>query len=279
MAEFLPPAVTIGDNPPERLPERYLGFGPEGSGKTQAWLSIANMCHQVGSPAKFYVADSDAAVKRSMSNTFSHLNNVIVYDINEFRDYLTFAQTIMPEVKEGDWAVVDTASAGYELVQEYFFEARYGMSRQELEWERLFDSNWKEGKPLVEPEDWINIRNGFLNWWVRMMVRQISVKNNVNLFATAEAKQVFEHFDGKAKDKSTWLTYKELGFRPAGHQSMPHKVNTVAMHRRMANGFWINPTKDRERPGKTTDELLAHMKINDFAVDYLMGRCGWEVVG
>lgn len=278
MSRFVPPETFIGGVSQGRLPERQLIYGTEGSGKTFAWLTVAKMCHDLGDPAQFWVADSDAAVPRSMSNTFSELTNVHVTDILQFRDYMEWTVARMEDASPGDYLVVDTASAGYELAQEYFFEAKYKMSRTELELERMFDPTWKSGAPLIEPEDWVAIRNMFLNWWTRLVVQKISVAKGVHVIATAEAKQLMEHHEKKKKDKSNLIDYSELGYRPAGHQSLPHKVHTVAMMRRIGTGFYWNPVKDRERPNRGMDDMLKHMKIENYAIDYLMGRCGWEVV-
>ncbi len=278
MARFVPPPTIIGGVNKGRLPERSLLFGTAGSGKTTAWLTIADMCKKVGDPATFYVADSDDGVLRSMSGRYAHLDNVVVEDVMDFRGQMKWAVGMQSTAKEGDFVIVDTASSAYEWAQEYYFEKKYKMSRTELELERMFDADRKEGAPLIEAEDWVAIRNMFLNWWQRQVVYKISVANSVHVIATAEAKQLMEHFEKKKADKSDLIDYKDLKYRPAGHQSLPHKVHTVAMMRRVGTGFWFNPVKDRDRPGRSMDDLLKQMKVTDYATDYLLNRCGWTVI-
>ncbi len=278
MPSFLPPEIIVGEVSHGRIPERMLMFGSEGSGKTHNWLTIADMCANIGSDQQFYVADTDFAVPRSMSNRFSHLTNVNVTDVTDFKQYVLWAQSLKETVTPGDFVIADMGGHAYHFAQEHYFESKYGMSRSEVEWERLFDRADDDRGPLVEPEDWINIRNGFNNLWNRMIIRDIVVARGASLFATAETKDILKHFDGQAKDKTVWLTYKDLGFKPDAHKTLLHKSQTVAMCRRLNNGFWLNPVKDRERPGKTVDELLTHLKVEDFAIDFLMGRAGWEIV-
>ena len=272
---LVPPDYIIGDVNYGVEPERILLYGPEGSGKTQAWLTIADLALTAGSGETFYVADSDAGVKRSMMRDFAHLTNVQLTTIAEFRDYKTWSRGLKDTIKPGDWVVSDTASAGYEKAQDLFFEAKYGKSRDEVEFERMLDKAYNNKKgPLIEPEDWVMIRNLFLGWWVNDVVLGLSVKGGAHLFATAEPKQIFDHFEnptGKSKpDKSDWLSYGELGLRPDGHRSLPHKVHTVGLMKRSARSYWFTPTKDRQRPTE-------HMEVKNFAVDYLIQRAGWTI--
>lgn len=276
------PSVTIGGVDHGVVPERFLSYGPEYSGKTQCWLSVALLAQQVGGDETFWVADSDSGVLRSMSRDFTELTNVSLTNVIDFNDYKKWARGLRDVVRPGDWVVSDTASTAYEKAQGLFFKMKYGVTRQELEFERMFDSTRKAGSPLIEPDEWVAIRDAFLNWWEIDIVAELSLRRSCHVFATAEAKQIFDHFenprkDGHKKDKSAWLDYGDLGFRPDGHKSLPHKVSTVFFMKRGydsakdESAWWLTPTKDRQR-------VLKPLKLeNGFAVDYLLGRAGWVV--
>lgn len=266
-----PPPYVIGGETHEFLPERILGFGPPAAGKTQAWLSIADLYQQVGDPATFWVADADSAVLRSMSGTFSHLTNVDVTGVHEFREYAEWADRIAKsgEVRPGDWVVIDTASSAYTEAQDFYLKKRYGMDRVTYELEKMFDDDHKG--PPIDPADWVMIRNLFLNWWERMIVRALSEVSEVNIFATAEAKQIMEHHEKKRDDKSDLIDYGPMGYRPDGHRSLPHKVHTVGMMKRTATKYFYVPVKDRQRS-------LSNVELSpSFAVAYLLQVAGWGV--
>lgn len=271
MGRMIPPPYTIGDKTYDFLPERILGYGSYDAGKTQAWLSIADLYQSVGDPAQFWVADADSAVIRSMSDEFAHLRNVHVTDIHEFRDYAVWAKNLASsgEVNRGDWVVCDTASSAYGEATDYYLQRRYGMNRAEYELEKMFDEDHKG--PPIEPSDWVMIRTIFLNWWEGMIVRDLSEKLLVNVFATAEGKQIMEHFEQKRKDKSELIDFGEVGFRPDGHRSLPHKVHTVGMMKRTASKYFFVPIKDRQRPKKAVEMSPS------FAVAYLLQVAGWTV--
>lgn len=275
MPKLQPPSINVGGKE-HRIPERILLYGNEGVGKTQTYLDIAALLAQVGDDAQLHVADADAgAVLRSMSGEkYRDLANVNVTDISDFPDYPNWARTVSENCKPGDWAIVDTASSGYHKAQDYYIFTKYGMTRAELEFERILDTSRGNG-PLIEPEDWIMIRSLFLNWWERHIITELSEKRGLNILATAEAKMVHEHFEKKSNDNSTLMDYGGLKFRPDGHKSLAHKVHTVAFLKRTGADaskakHWFIPTKDRQRETK-------NLEITDFAVDYLMGRAGWVV--
>lgn len=263
-----PPSITIGGVEKPWQPERILSYGGYGAGKTQQWLSIADLAQSAGGDEHFYVADADSAVIRSMCGDFSHLTNVTVTPMTHFRDYAQWAYDLQKMVKPGDWVVPDTSSSAYGEAIDYFLKKKYGSSRADFELEKMLDPDHKG--PPIEPSDWVMIRSLFLNWWENMVVRELSDKLRCHVFTTAEAKQMMEHYEKKRNDKSDLIDYGEIGFRPDGHRSLPHKVHTVGFSQRSATKWFFTPVKDRQRPLKT-------ITVNNFAVDYLMQVAGWTV--
>jgi hypothetical protein len=276
--DLIQAGINVGSDP-----ERILIFGPAGGGKTEAWLTIADLMQKLGSGEHFYVADTDQAVRRSMS-AFGHLENVTVTQCNDFRAYKTWARETRDVVNPGDWVVTDTASTGYEQAQRMFFDKKYGMTRDELEFERAFSDAYANRKgPLIEPDDWIMIRNAFLGLWEHDIVLELSTKRGAHLFATAEPKQIFDHFEnpqGRPKaDNSAWLDYGQIGLRPDGHKSLDHKVHTIMLIRRTNVGHYVSYIKDRGE--RSTSQLIVRdSKEGGFAMDYLLSpeRANWSVV-
>ena len=46
---------------PKGVQDRILAFGVEGTGKSEAWISIAVEAERTGSDAQFYVVDTDGS--------------------------------------------------------------------------------------------------------------------------------------------------------------------------------------------------------------------------
>lgn len=272
---FIPPSHTVAGITYDWIPERVLAYGGYGVGKTQAWLSIADLYFKTDTPGTFHVADADDAVLRSMSGQYDHLTNVKVTPVIYFTDYAKWAIGLKDEVQKGDWIVADTASSAYSAATEHYLSKMYGKTRSDFELERLLDPEHKG--PPIEPGDWVQIRGLFLSWWENLVVRDLSTAKLCHLFATAEPKQVLDHFEGKSKDKSVLQDYGALGWRPEGHKSFPHKAHSVLMFARTGNGedgfkYWVQTVKDRS--ARDTKNLRLD---NGFAMDYLMGRAGWKL--
>lgn len=270
---FIPPSHEVAGIHYEWIPERILTYGGYGAGKTQAWLSIADLYQKTGTPGTFHVADADDAVVRSMSGSFSHLTNVSVTPVSYFVDYAKWAIALRDRVEKGDWIIPDTASSAYSAAVDHYLMQMYGETRADFELARLIDPDHKG--PPIESGDWVQIREQFLSWWEKLVVRDLSTARLCHLFATAEPKQVLDHYESKSKDKTTLQDYGELGWRPEGHKSFPHKAHTVLLMSRTDNGeigfkYWATTVKDR------SDRDTKNLRIeNGFAMDYLMGRAGW----
>lgn len=262
------PEIQIGQLAPVPSRERILVYGTEGSGKTSAWLSIANLYQAQEMPNRFYVLDTEDSVPRSMSNRYTHLENVHITGANRFNEYIEWAEYLQEVVQEGDWVVADSGSSGYEAATAYYLEKRYSQSRAVYELEHLLAGN--KG-PAIDPGDWVNIRNLFLYWWKNLVTVRLSEDFGIHVFATGEAKQLLEHYDAKKADTSAWLDYHEVGWRPDGHQKWPYTMHTVAYMKRSSSAWWCRTMKDRERE-------TGNFKVNDFAIDYLLSVAGWEIV-
>lgn len=271
---LIPPVITIG-NDAYIEPERILVYGIHGSGKTNMWLQIAAASDP---DVTFHTIDTDNGVVRSMSRDFAHLTNVSVTTVQGFYDYVTWAKELDKIIKPGDWIVPDMASTAYNAAADFYLQRKYGKTRQEIEFEhemeKMLNAEVKAGAPAIAPDDWVMIRNLFLNWWEGMVVKGLSVKHGAHIFATAEAKQVMEHYEAKNPDQTILRDYKDLKFKPDGHKSLAHRVHTVAMTNRTGNGtetdnFWFIPVKDRQRD-------MSNLIVGNFVDDYLVGRAGWS---
>lgn len=127
-----------------RPQERILLFGIEGTGKSEAWLSIAAEYHRRGMDERFLVVDTDGSAGYSML-AHGELDNVWIWDASDPDGLLvrpdgdmedcgtqweafTTAATEIRAMKpgRGEWVVIDRIDRLWDAVQSWWIEEAYG---------------------------------------------------------------------------------------------------------------------------------------------------------
>ncbi|MFQ5524237.1 MAG: hypothetical protein ACE5F5_11800 [Acidimicrobiia bacterium] len=129
---------------PRGIQERILVFGVEGTGKSEAWISIAVAAQESGSEAHFYVIDTDGSAAVSL---LSHpkLDNVSIWQASDPDGYLltpdggetdysswweawseAARQIRAKRPGRDDWIIVDRLDRMWDAVQSWWIEKAYG---------------------------------------------------------------------------------------------------------------------------------------------------------
>ena len=252
--------------PNEKAGEKILVFGNSGTGKSTAWLTIADMAQKTKSPAHFYVLDTDNAIEsRMLGQGFPHLNNVTVFECFEWTQYKAAMEKVCELAQPHDWVIVDLVSQAWTAVQDYFTQEVFhkGMGDYFLEVRKTLAAGAQSLGALSGWTDFIVI-NGLYNAWVAPLL----IRPRFNVYTTAESKMIRDD----EKDKSTKLYFGPLGVKPAGQKNLPFQHHTVLLSSEPRSGEYVLTTiKDRVR------EKLNAAPWTNFATDYLVKVGGWSL--
>ena len=237
------------------LRERILLCGPPGSGKSYAALTIARRYTN----SQFWVLDTDQAWPRMMSGQFSDLQNVHVFECNQWEDYIAALTSIKKQAVSGDWLIVDFMSTAWDDVQDYFIREVFDQNVEAYYLARRKEAK-KSAKSLEVFEGWVDwpvIKAQYKGFRVRHI--GMDLRQCHQLFTTAiRSIQKGETDAGR-------LSFSPYGGYPAGEKNLPYQCHAVLMMSRPRLGVWeLSSYKDRERP------LLDHAELTDFAKDYVL---------
>lgn len=249
--------------------ERILAYGREGTGKTEGWLSIAEMFE-----APFFVVDTDDSVERMLETEHSSIKNRVHSHVAQnWEDFekgvddslmkiQQYVGTLKPPLTKEmlPWLVIDFADSTWDMVQNYFTEQVFnkGIDDYFLQARKTL-GNSKQLQPLEGWTDWQVINKLFQTRWNTIT----KGGGPFHLYITAKAV-------APSGDLEVKSLYKALRSMPGGEKRMGGRVHSVLMFSTDAEGWYISTAKDRGR-----ERLLNHKSVN-FAVSYLIKNAGWQ---
>ncbi len=253
--------------PTSRAKERILLFGKEGTGKTNAWCTIAAWMRRTNSPGKVYVVDTDLAVDR-MADSYgdAFFENVVAGDANEWEDYTKLVNNYHSLGTNDDWLVVDLIDKAWEAVQNYYVEQTSGKDPAAYFLE--YRKEKEEGHPLAGAygSNWTVINKLYSQW----MGKVIRFPGHVLLCTPGEPIQQ-PNKDGSGGDSKDVLeTYGRVAYKPKGQKGLGFQVHTVGLMATKGEGWVMTTVKDRSR------ERMKGAVVNDFVDDYLVKVGGWK---
>lgn len=246
--------------------ERILTFGVQGTGKSNAILTVAKRCPE----NTFYVVDNDDSYERLLAEDYPDLTNVKVEQPDDWEEHLEVIEGFSREMDADDWLVVDLLTEPWDLVQdwftdkvfhkdieEYFLEVRIAKQRAKAE-------SGKDKKSLGAMDGW-------MDWPViNKQYRKLSkllINRPGHLYCTAELSPITKEED----DKDIRGMFGPYGVKPKGQKRMGHMMQTVLLlGKDRAGTYTMTTVKDRGR------EEMEDEEYTDFAKDYLMGIAGWR---
>jgi hypothetical protein len=275
------------------LQERILVGGTPGSGKTYAWLTIANACPE----NKFYVIDPDDGVRRVWYKDFPDVKNVEYYSTPHWftKDFETFNvkgatfeklddgsdrhniyksgvadawKLIKPKLKPGDWVIVEHLHLLWSMVQDAFADEVFDRSIGQyfLQKRKAMKEGSKKLEALEGWTDW-NVINKLHN---DDFTIDICFDNPAHVFMTTS----MTTSSGGKEDNQIKNFYGDSDLRYEGQKHNVFRVQTTLITKLAGRGkerkFIINTfQKDRGR------EFLEEYEWSDFYIEYLVAVAGW----
>lgn len=244
---------------PGRSRERILLIGSPGTGKTTSWLRVARMHQVTGTPARFYVLDSDDTVDRFLETEYKNLVGVVEHEIvRGWPEWESVLDRYLGEMTSDDFLVVDMIGKAWWSVQDHFVSLVMGKDLAQFYLEARMAN--KRGTPLDGWKDWSVINRIYKGWSDRLF----SAPGHIIAVTGIEG------VSSDGDDAATKLVFGPYGVKPQGQKHLGHEFHTVLWMRSARAGDWaITTIKDRGRSYWTGEQ------VRDFAVDYLRGTAGW----
>lgn len=251
--------------PSEQLHERILAIGAPGTGKSCAWLTIARLSQQTGSPARFYCIDTDYAIARMLHTEFRDLRNVVVYEVSSWTAIEDALRQSLQAGAWDDWLIVDMIDMPWDLVQAYYTEETRGqdIGRYFLEVRKTLGDKDNSLRPFDGWTDWQVINKLYLSW-----IYGVIYHSNMHIFATSK----IEATDVKNDDKEMLALFGPYGVKPRGQKHLGHQFHTILLFSCLKPYDWrLTTIKDR---GRTPFEGAP---LKNFALQYLVAKAGWKL--
>jgi len=275
--------------------ERILLYGQQTTGKTYAWLGIADLSQKTKSTAHFHVIDTDRAVLRNLKGPnaeFRHLENVTIYQARTIDHAQEAAQKILGNINSpDDWIVIDMLSNIWDGMSDWWISRVYDEDpvaywagvRQDIIKARE-DPDIKGGDPREfggqAGPDWQYITKTYLAWEF-----PITIDAPCHVFATSAEAEIQERYDSTGEERAK---YKSTNFRkPRGQKGAPHRFHTVL--RATATTSFKDTTREvtmhKDRvPEKVWAEASTgrgyQIQLSQgprFAMDYLRKVAAWSL--
>lgn len=241
--------------------ERILLIGGWGVGKSTAAVSIAKMAEST-----MYVVDTTYEADRN----FGAMDNVVVYHVEEWDQYITGVKAIRLGAKADDWLVVDRIDPVWDMAQAGFSEKAFGKNIEDYFVEAKKDE--KAGHPFSGEYG--------VNWSVikRMygafMTEVMRFPGHVLVTAKAEVVQQ-PNRDGSGGDsQEVRQVFSKFGVKPGGEKNLGFMFHTVLLLSEVRQSEWTFTTiRDRNR------EQVSGRQMRNFVTSYLMPIAGWKLTG
>lgn len=236
--------------------ERILVYGPPSAGKSYQLLRIATAVR--GRGARVHVLDSDDAYPRLLGTEFRGLDNVEVYPVFDWPEWVGAIRRVAEAARPGDWVAVDRADMMWEAVQEYYVERVFGeeMGDYFLEARVKLEANLRTGAKkeartlhvLEGDKDWQVINRVYKQEWFRLITPSFPA----HLYVAVAAAKIEKRDPADVHD-----TYGWIGMRPTGQKHLPYQVHTIFFFSGSRGRWEITTVKDRGRQPFDHEELIS----------------------
>lgn len=256
---------------PHRFPERILGFGDGGSGKSTAVLSMARYMPE----SMFYVVDTDVsyAYDRLLALEFQDVEergNLVVEQATDWDEFVKVLNGFnQPDTNDpANVLVVDNGTFPWVWVQDQHIQVQYGIDLDEF-YAKLRRETAGEKEPakayakaLADAMQWPIINKKYNKGFYRHFHKW---KGHALIMCESRTTK-------GEKDQELLDQFQYHGAMPKGQGDLPYIMATNLLFMTRGKDKWaVSATKDRGRVKVDKKE------IDDFAMDYLVGVAGWEV--
>lgn len=275
---------------PDAERERILLYGAPGSGKTYAWLGIADLSQKTKSPAHFHVIDTDRAALRNLKGPtaeFGHLKNVTVYQAQDIEQAAEANGKILANINQDDWIVVDMLSNVWDnmvnwwisnVLQDEVVDYWPAVRRdiKEARAEGKGDAREFGGHTSV---DWNFITKTYMSWET-----PITIQAPCHVFATAAEVEMQERFDDTGEKRARYISTNFMA--PRGQKLTEHRFHSVlritalTSFKETKRELTMHKDRIREDVWKGFEGRGLTMPLRSgprFAMDYLRGALQWKL--
>lgn len=245
-------------------PERLLIVGKPGTGKTNAYMTIASWLHNTGAPGQVFVIDPDLKARYDPG---ANLPNVHIYDELEYwTDYKTVSKKVREQGDRSrdDWCVLDMANRVWDAAQAGYAEMAFGQDVDDfyVAW-RKDHSGDKGGNPFNA--DWGKDWQAINRLYDTFMFNITRFPGNVIITTAADP------LSEQEKDPEVIRKYSQFGVKPAGQKRLGYLPADELLFQQKGNGWVMTQMRGTGREGFKGEAL------NDFCLDYLMKHGGWSL--
>jgi hypothetical protein len=243
------------------LRERILTYGQPGSGKTYAWLQIA----QAYPKRKFYCIDTDDAIPRLLATEFSQLQNVLTYPALDWQSAAKALELIKVKITANDWLVVDMLDSVWDFVQSYFVEEIFNkdIGVYFLQTRKMMKSDASSLNALRGWTDWSVVNKLYQSW-----INEICYQLPCHIYFTCKATKLSTEDDATTQDM-----FSVFGAKPEGEKRNCYRVHSVFLMSHDRRGFYLSTVKDR---GRIPLQSIPLTPEQNFASRYLQLVAGME---
>lgn len=249
-------------------PERLLLCGGPGSGKTSAYMKVAEWLDRTGSPAKMYVIDLDFKARLDPSAGLDNL--VIRDDLEEWRSIKGAAIDCRQagSRENGDWLVVDMMDRLWADAQKFYTNMALGKDLDDLfiDWRKgnvENPSTGRGGNPFEAAygKDWqaINAMYDTVMYNITRFPGNVLMTSGIQSIGEDE------------KDANIIRMFGKWGVRPAGQKRLGHVAADTLLMQATTKGWTYSQLRGTGR------EEFKNEPVGDFVMDYLCKRAGWTM--
>jgi hypothetical protein len=135
----------------ESLREFILLAGKDGTGKTNALISLADFVSGMWPEATCYVIDTENKFRAALASYGSVPPNLSYYQCDTMNDVTSTFDEIMGLRKPGDWLLIESAGRIWERAQDMGYAAIAGMGKADYMEKRRAIANSGQKPPPVTP--------------------------------------------------------------------------------------------------------------------------------
>ena len=211
--------------------ERMLLAGDTNSGKSYAWIQIAQYHYDLDDGVQFYMLDTDdtAPTFFAPGYEFEHLyvengGNVHVFYAPDWPQIAKISNHITREAKRDDWIIVDLASSAYMLAQEFIADMR-GLQLDDEVVARMvgWGSERKKGFGAFDGDTWGIVTRTY-EASMRPLVNNARGANFIGLAHVTEMQT-----SAGRELREPILLFDQLGLKPTGVGKLVKMVNTCVI--------------------------------------------------
>ncbi len=235
--------IRPGLNSPK---ERVLLAGDTNSGKSYAYMQVAQRHFEQGLPTKFWILDTDDTAPTFLAEgyEFEHLyfengGNCYPFYSGDWPTLVKAANHVVRESSRDDWVILDLASSAYALAQYYIADLK-GLNLNDEVARRLglSTSGKKLGFGAFDSDTWALVTRTY-----EATMRPLVNSPKLNFIGLAHVTDMMTKAGRETREPI--LLFDQLGMKPTGVGKLVKMVNTAIV-------LWSVRPMDQDRNSSPT---------------------------